>query len=202
MIFNKIKHGLGPLPFSWFIPAILIEYVGFFFIAKFCKKVMPLVILMFCFNCIFALTTLALHFPSFWYTSIFALPLGMTIASVEYKLDKFANKTPYLFILTILIAVVSANYVSFFKPLYFLYNCTAAFATYLLIRLFGFPKNRFFYWLGRISLEIYLLHGIFIYFITPVHWNPFIQLLSIIFATILSAALIDNIYNRILKKNA
>jgi peptidoglycan/LPS O-acetylase OafA/YrhL len=58
---------------------------------------------------------------------------------------------------------------------------------YIAIRVLGFPQTSLLKKLGNISMEIYLLHGIFISFISPLDWNPYIRLVVIVIGSVIAA---------------
>lgn len=133
--------------------------------------------------------TIKLNLASYWYISIFAIPLGYFIALYEDSgvHNLTIKKLCVLFFVFAFTAYVAILNALTFKPLHFIYNIGFAICLYIAIRVLGFPQTSLLKKLGNISMEIYLLHGIFISFISPLDWNPYIRLVVIVIGSVIAA---------------
>ena len=200
LIINKLRNGLSPLPYSWFIPAILIYYLGFYWSARVVKNLSMLIILMICFSTLFAAVTYMLHFGSFWYLSAYTMVAGIFVAANENRIKNNIKMALFaLVIISIAICYVSDLFAFQIKPLYLVYNVAISIVFYSSIRIVGFPQSRILDYLGKISLEIYLLHGVLIYFITPLGLSALPTVLLVILSTIAAASVANIILTRPLK---
>lgn len=148
-----------PLPYSWFIYALVVQYVSFFLCFRLlCRFGTPLkLIIMSCLTLAQIITYRILNFEVFWYISLFAFNIGSFFAIGGELVRKALMKHPM--ICTISIAAI----------LYILAVLLQTRTTYLAVMpigvvlpfiLLGSPKSRFLNFLGNISYEIYLAHGI------------------------------------------
>lgn len=156
-----------------------------------------LILLMVCFSTLFAIATFALHFGSFWYLSSFSMVAGIYIAANEDRI--FKNKVSHLLLLyaiSIILSYISDMYAFQIKPLYLIYNIVICFTFYSSIRIVGFPTCKLLDYLGKISLEIYLLHGILIYFLVPIGLPALLTVLLVISGTILAASIANTILTK------
>lgn len=185
------------MPYSWFIPAILIYYLGFYWSARIARNFKILIFLMFFFSTLFVTVTYLLDYPSYWYISAYAMVTGIFIAAYENRLfGEHPTSLLTLFAISIAISYISAEYSFQFKPLYFLYNIAICLAFYSMVRIVGFPSGKLLDYLGKISLEIYLLHGIAIYFISPLNLPSWMIIASVICSTVIMAAISNTILSQ------
>lgn len=200
LIINKIKLGMGTLPYSWFILSIMLSYVAFYISAKIQKSNSRIAIAMILYCIAYTLLTYMIGFASYWYISIFAIPAGYIIANYEKYLN--LNHWGLIALMVVFIlSYISIMLIAKVNALYIVYNVLASTSVYVSIRLAGFWKGTILQLLGKISLEIYLLHGIFIYFISPLPWNPYASLFTIVIGTVISAWLWNNMIYFVANKN-
>jgi len=145
--------------YSWYIIEIIVFYVFFYlfmFIDKRRKKVMITcnVVLYFCLMFIF----FRFNYSSFWYDSTHLYLLGIVWASYEDSVLDFFYKYRHI-ILVFSIGVFAATFGK--EKLFFVFEIA-----YLLLLICFFVvfemKNRLLYEIGKISMEIYLIHGLII----------------------------------------
>lgn len=69
-----------------------------------------------------------------------------------------------------------------------------------MVRIVGFPSGKLLDYLGKISLEIYLLHGIAIYFISPLNLPSWMIIASVICSTVIMAAISNTILSHFINR--
>ena len=163
----KISNGWTPLPFSWFIYAIIYVYVAFYLCALLSKSAKQI-------GGLFSLTIVAyigissivIHFPSWWYLTIISVPLGYYTALYEKEIDSFirhgfvfyASLAALLFVSFCAMAKLRVPLVS--TALTEIWILAQAFSVYAVIRTLGFLRWKWLCDIGVFSLELYLIHGI------------------------------------------
>lgn len=152
--------------FSWYVTATIFLYLVFFFTSKTKKLDHTL--------CVFIVLALAFAFvPDLW-TTFFAFPLGMLISQKENIFVKLNNKKYFLVlasaILLTAIAIVP-KYIGQSLNNQILMNLSDAasgsffaFVVFLIVTKVKIG-NKVLLFLGKISYEFYLLHGLMIFFI-------------------------------------
>lgn len=174
-------------PYAWYAVAIIIFYIVFYFSFKFAKseKIAILFtclgVILYMLYCDFAI------FGTWWYNSVPAFIAGLLIAENEERIVNEAKKH-YLFylilfvVLTIalfFISLIDKNKVSRLVILFAQMACSISFVfSLLLIGLKVKIGNKALYFLGSFTLELYLLHGIFVQifsynFITERSFSPY-----------------------------
>ena len=159
---------------SWYIVDIIILYFVFYLSMKLFKKNNWLIIL--CnviFNVILMLLFKNISWGEYWYNTILISNLGMLWAFKEETIIKFIKKSYYLVLpmIVLLFSVLWGNRSLVVKLLNF--EFASALVTtiigilFTLIVIFISRKfiigNKVLNFVGKISLEVYLLQGIFVY---------------------------------------
>lgn len=165
-IHKFIHDGCAPLPFSWFIYAIIYCYISFrisCLLAKSPAKVglwWTLATLTY-----MAVTALAFHFPGFWYFTVLSVNCGYLVALYEERIGRLAIRHRAASILSVC-ALLSVTFLFDYDtgiprfPYAQYLNNVQAVALFLIIGSLGFAKWEWLNWLGSISLEVYLVHGL------------------------------------------
>ncbi len=149
---------------GWYLPIIIYFYVAFFLIYKYVKKNKLLVFMLFTvLFCIF-------HKSSLHYQSIFAFVLGMFWSKYKDKIDNVLEKHLYIALLFSAVLFFGCFYL-FILTKFLIIKMIAAvlFATLVIITVFLISKienriiaNKLSCFIGKISLEIYVVHGLFV----------------------------------------
>lgn len=149
---------------SWYIIVSIVLYAAFWLAAKLFKGNCKCVIASeFAIALAVSLATIAADYPHCWYISNFALPLGMVYAVNEKKLLAWFNEAKrYLISFAVLSLLLAASFVPL--PITHsdvLYNVASILFSLFVAVLFMKLSigNAVLGFLGRISLEIYLIHG-------------------------------------------
>lgn len=152
---------------SWYIIVCLFMYAVFWLAAKVSKRKPAIIVLCEVIFCILWIPLAKqLNYGQWWYISNFALPIGMLWAMYEGRilaLLSCAKKYAVTVILAFLLVVISFALTYFGDSSIYYTVSSTAFVTFFAIvcmklRL-GNPALSF---LGKISMEIYLIHGLFI----------------------------------------
>lgn len=191
-----------PLPNSWFIYAIIFVYAAFFFAAKICKgNVIKTGWILASLILLYIITMAFFGYAKFWFNSIPSVLLGYTTAYLELRPGnpfKTIKRHWLLFLAGLFLLCLTLLPISISK---FVEINFSALAIYFLIRIYGFPQWKWLCFLGTISLNIYLIHGIIIKW-TPKEWNYYISYIFICVATIILAATLNSIRNKFLIKRS
>lgn len=196
IISSNFSKGYPPLPNSWFIFTITIVYLVFYLSALVARSNiratglgLSIGIVLYCF-----VTCYGLHYGVWWYMTAPAVLCGYYIACHEDKITKILSSQRGLIatigaILIVVCIIVAFCYVipnlSPYKFVPILYAIILL--SYVNVRLYGMGKSDILIWLGSISLNIYLVHGIYIDIITPKEMNPYLLLIVIIGISITTA---------------
>ncbi len=156
---------------SWYMVVLIIYYLFFYMAFKIFKSSnLKAIIAIFILQLAFAVTIIIFNAPDIWHISGFAFSIGMFWVYKKDLLDKFINKHIFLnvFIIGFLFAFFSLLPVVIEKfgivipylRIISRYISTVCFAILVILICKKFKFNyRLWSKLGKISLEIYLIHG-------------------------------------------
>ena len=182
--------------YSWYILEILIIYLFFFLFMFFVKRRKMLMIVC---NIILYLLLLLFYkqygYLPFWYDSTHMFFIGIIWASYEERLTKFVYKYWYACLaFSILGIILSFGNVK----MHYLLEMSFMLLVLALFSIFQF-KNTILEFLGRISMETYLIHGLVIKFVRYyicLDEGPF-DMVIIIFLSILSAFILNTLIKKL-----
>lgn len=189
---------------SWYPVAIILMYSTFWLSNRIAKKKATLIISQaFCVVLISCIECIMLKDSSWWYISNFAFFLGFIIS---YADNEFCCKKTYFFIgcFAMGLSVILSRTLIFENEslhklyLMIIYNIRSSgvvLITIIIILLFTKGSNRVALWLGGISYELYLMHGLFI-FLYIRYWNIknlFAFYCCVLILTIFSASILSYI---------
>lgn len=174
-LLKQMSNGQTILPNSWFIFAILYIYVAFYLSALLGKTLLRTGFLLICFILIYIFLTREVgHWGHYWYTSILTVILGYYIALYEDSIDRLVMRHT----LAVYLTAVAMVFLSFYGKIILIlhipspfeiwlgfWGISLALACYLIIRTLGTIKWKPLVWLGGISMEIYLVHGMLLMYI-------------------------------------
>lgn len=218
MILKNLRMGDPIVPNSWYIVCILIFYVVFYFLMLICKKrKCAMIIGAAVWYLLYAVFCIRIGYTKHWYNTTHCLIVGMLWASYEDGIIAFLKKhyvSSLICIAALFVAAfagktfvrVDLPFVSAIKIKGGLEIISSAcFVVLLVILLLKFKaQNRVLSYLGSISLEIYLMHGILI-----VLWhdkagletkNEFIYVLITVASTVAISALLHILSHKLLKQ--
>lgn len=174
---------------SWYIVVQLAFYAIFWFSFKPLGGAIPKrIVVVTVLTALLSLLLWAVDYPSIWYLSNFAFPLGLLYAYKKEKLFSYCTRR-YIFVITALLLTfgISCTISSVFATMFVACSVTMIVVVLMMkFRLVG----KLWSWIGGLSLEIYLLHAIpmtffrskFIYIENDVCWTLCIVLTSIALA--------------------
>lgn len=197
---------------GWYLQSQLLFYLIFYILYKFVKssKACGLNIIMvfvFIFYCIICAT---LKMPTTWYEAGLCFPLGALYSQYKEKINStcFKRKNFIVFFICIFAMFILALFLGnkqilitplriFVKIVSSLLFCVLCVMTVLTINI----KNIVTSFFGKISLEIYVLQGIFLNLFkkTIIIKNDILYIAIVIICTILSSLLLHPVYERISK---
>lgn len=152
------------LPTAWFAIAILIYYVAFYVCARISIKTHYIVALMWMFTLVYIWLMHRYNFYGYWYRTVCALNVGMTVSLFERQITQTQKKHRLPLLLAVTATWIAVSAVLEYKyqsaePLIYLQNASFSVLAYLLVVCLGFPSSKTLRWLGGISYEIYLVQG-------------------------------------------
>lgn len=183
---EKIQRPGGTLvSFSWYIITLLLATIVFGMMKK---KILPK---MFLFCCVYTVVCMAAGLGIYWYDTVYALPFGMFWATYEKRAWTILQKNKQIILLlTIILLILDPAY--FLIPVAsFMFRSTRALLCLILFLLFVTKfqiGNRITGFLGGISYEFYLLHGISFYIFLDVGGLAYV-VLSFVLTVFLSMGL-------------
>lgn len=172
-IFVAIINGYPIVDSSWYVITILIFYVIYWLLMVLCKKHYLLMILGGCiWYIVYSIFCIKMQYGDWWYNSAHLLIVGMFWATYEKRIIQIIQN--HYFMVTMIIWVVFAvlfckhdiiiSLLTIKRAELILSIITAVFFTlsFILFSLKFQIGNKVLDFLGKISFEMYLIHGIFI----------------------------------------
>lgn len=144
---------------------LLLEYTAFYFIFKNLYKNQLFFFgggILFIFNVLLSIMLVNTGFRPFWYSRIFAFNFGVFLAVYEERIRLLIcrHQKSITFVAILLIWLWFLNPTA--RLAFFMDNIMPL-LLYLLCVFYNFSEFKAFRVLGKYSMEIYLLHGIFLY---------------------------------------
>lgn len=174
-MFDVVSMINEPSPMSWFIYALLIWYVIFYVCYRYFAGTKRLLVL-------WTLTILYLSITisqgmGYYWMSILPMPLIMTLVPHESKIKRFIQEHAYPVLIVFMVLTMAVLiYASLGQygmklpvwgpPVYTILPFSVLILTYFL----GGWKCRFFNFLGKISYEFYIVHGMIVMLTGHVLW--------------------------------
>lgn len=173
--FDWITMLTSPSPMSWFIYALVIWYIGYYFSFKIGKIRKVQLRLIWGFRLVYLAITIYLK-QYYFYISILPLPIAITFVFYENKMKTIISnhaKTIWWVVTTVVLvvmgyAIAGQNNVKlpgWGIPVYTLVPCVLVYITYYL----GGWKNKLIKFLGEISYEFYIVHGFIVMLLGNCH---------------------------------
>lgn len=179
-----------PLVHSWYVYALFFFYLFFFIVFKYVNinnsikgKLLILILLMLSY---YVLVRYCLGWGFFWWITCMAFPIGFIYSYYEDKIKHFAYTNFWLVPLIILVLLIIKFLSNVYAPIcgelpYILLGPIVA----LILCKSPLPiDNKFLNFLGTISFEIYLAHGIFEKLLVGIIDEPYLYIIVVISATI------------------
>lgn len=187
VLLEHIKSGVPPLMFSWFMYIIIYVYIAFYVSARISKGNVRKT--GYLFTILIIINIVSIHkigWGYYWYNATISVVIGFFAAIYEKRITKLINN-PIIIGCLAAIALGTFILLSSSHKYSFIGINLIALMTYVCMRLYEFPKFRFLIFLGEISLNIYLIHGIFISCFQEFETNKYIILISVLITSCISA---------------
>lgn len=198
-IFDWRSLLLEPSPLSWFIYALLIWYIGFYACFKGVKTSKTGILRIWLFTAIYMLWTVSQDMGYYW-ISILPMPMAITYVFYEEKAKKYILQHPFMSLLLVggmfvmvmgyTLYGIYVHHLPGWGPIvYTTLPIWVVFLTYVL----GGARNAITNFLGRISYEIYIVHGFIVMLLADIilvsnpHLNAICVILLLLAITTLSA---------------
>lgn len=211
LLVSDISNILSVLSHYWFIYTLFIFYFVFYLSFRFFRNAVYGTLVV----CVAAIiyyyvTKEVLRYSENWWNSIHGIAIGSIIANMEPKVKPWLenNKTMYRhFVSVIILIVCTYNIIGcylFFLPAWgTVFFFLLPFFVYVCNSFIQIPTSAVFCWMGKISLEIYLVHVSVMlccrYYISNIHLCLVMTfILTLILATFLNkiAYAIDKYYHQ------
>ena len=164
-----MSFGFGKtiVPFGWYLQVCILFYLFFYMSFKFVKQ--PVIGILI--NCILILTycliAYLMNMSSTWFECSLSIIVGMIMAMRNTKVSVFSKSKQLVFLviagLVFVITFVFSGYKGISTDMRLLFKVFSSVyfsITVYFISCFVSLKGRFFEWLGRYYLEIYVLQGV------------------------------------------
>jgi peptidoglycan/LPS O-acetylase OafA/YrhL len=163
-IVNNCLHGVPPLKYSWFIYAIILQYIMFYCSCKLSLSKSHCIIYTALLTFIVMIVMCALGWGSNWFVSLPSFVLGMFIASYETQIKTLVSRHLLLSLLVVVGLMIFSltvilNMFTLLAFAFIPFSNLAPLIVLLAVYAFGGGNNQAINYLGNISLEIYLVHG-------------------------------------------
>jgi peptidoglycan/LPS O-acetylase OafA/YrhL len=194
-VMHDLLRGKTPLPNSWFMYAIIYQYIAFYIACKMSRTKMQCIVVAAILTLLSMLGLYKAHFGDYWIVSQPAFVLGMLIASYENIFREILAKHTLATLASVLIAMAIGiingtfmlihGFIAFF--LSFIFPNLMPILVISMIYSYGSTNNKVAHYLGKISLEIYLIQGLAI--MNVEHFNlPWYAFAICVFAITIPAA--------------
>lgn len=207
-VFYGFVAGLPIVKNSWFVICIVFVYLFYYIVMNICKNNYKLlIVLMICFEIVWILFCINMHWWPYWYNTGFCIVYGMIYGLYKEQLEqKLIDKSVSFVVISILFILLSVSYFIFtnklklFTDLIYKELITVSFCTLIILISRRFRiGNRFLVFLGKISLELYLYQEMFIILFHDALKisNQYILLSAIIISAILFSTIAHFLWARL-----
>lgn len=200
---------------GWFLQGIILMYISFYLSFRFVKSIKIAAWLNLVIVGLIIFTMMYLNIGYWEYNSLLAFPIGIFWGLYKENLDNILKDyyKSLLIIFTVLI-YLAHNYVDILlfleiKDDIFIYGFWANIKNIIFVVFFILLalkldfKNKLFAFLGEISLELYLIHGMYIYYLPDIlggdKKDDFVYASLVLLLSIGSAYILHKFINRIQK---
>lgn len=162
-----------PIPFMWYIPAIISFYAIFYASsAIFSRRRSVLLLMVAGICCYWIFTALILKWPFYWWKTCFSFVIGAGYCLVESQVRYQIQRKPWLLLMSgiAFVGLIAITNLGCFHVRFVAEHLVYAVSGLVFVvgAYFVSPPKAL-SWLGGISYEIYLVHGIFVEEIARLH---------------------------------
>ena len=156
------SRGFTLLPNAWFIVALALMYLGFYFINKTSGRCH--VVKMFLYTLVYIIIVYSVGFERCWYVSVIMFPLGMLYADKENELVTLLNRfRARIWLIPLMMGFTGMCFITqtvFSSIIAYMALTIALVFVMISIEVERIGKIGLFSFLSAISYEIYLCHGV------------------------------------------
>ena len=160
---DLVLKGITPLPNSWFVFSIILFYFFFYIVFRFVKTMKQRLFWCFVLSSAYLLTTMWVGYDRCWWVTTYAFFSGLLYRYKEPFFITLFRKRIWLIGFVpascFLLYILTRFRIELLLPMAYI---IIPLMVITLLSHFKFPQNRVLAFLGNISYEIYLLHGIYI----------------------------------------
>lgn len=207
--FLSFVNGKTMVKYSWYIIATLVFYAMFWLSAKLIKENIPLLIMtVWLLATVYIFAMMKLDYDEYWYNVVWAFPLGMLWQYAYGHIARALKKHTWAWLLMLLmmfgVFYLSSSYL-YVTKLGGLLITGCLFAVFIMAAMFKLSwgkRNPVLGFLGKISLEIYMLHGLFVLIFSKVEWlfeRPLALGAAVLVCTVLAAWLVNRAFSSLQK---
>lgn len=203
IVHDLIFKGNTPLPNSWYIYVIIYQYIAFYYSCKVGRTLKRSVIIASILTILAMVIMYVIGYGACWWISMPSFISGMILGLEEFKLKSLLIKYKVIIISIIISIIIILTFISNLCVWsLFIFANLFPIVIMCFIYSYGFINNKVLRYLGKISLEIYLVHGIVLLYKPPInlHWITilgFVIIVTVIIATIFNK--INGYIKRIIK---
>ena len=208
LLFDWVTGGL--VNNSWYVFTLLIMYLGFYLAYRFIKYKGLALLSLTIFQVIYIiLFRYVFHLGLWWVNSCFAFLLGILLADFKKEISNIFQKRYWIWLLAVALAFVFTTLIAKVplagnqSPLKILVDQLSVCCFCMLIYIYGMKfkmGNKATKFLGEISYEIYLLHGLIIVCIKTLPINSSILIIALVLlASVLGAYLFHMLFKKVFR---
>lgn len=192
-----------PIPYTWYVPAILCLYAIFYMANRLCQRDVVFIASAYCgVTCYWIITALVFRWPFFWWKAVFGFVVGMAFAWKEVLIRTGVRSHPVLIYVgaaACLFACSSlANYSANFAVRFVACHMSLAMlgaAVALAVYVLPHPSLGILNVLGRMSYELYIVHGMFVISLASYIGNAGLYVPIVMLCTLLAGGILCRLRN-------
>lgn len=156
-----------PIPFTWYIPAIMLLYGIFYGADRFCRADKELIVCIALGVAVYWLmTALVFKWPFYWWKSVWGFVAGFVFAANEEKLQRAIARSPaaiYFSAVVLFAGIYGLDCISYFPVRFFADHLfLAVLGPVVALVMYRVRIPGLFGAIGVISYEMYIVHGAFV----------------------------------------
>ena len=202
---TKLIDGVTPLPTSWFVYAVLLSYLMFYFFARILKSPNKLMIAMWVFSLLYAELTRHYNWGFWWYSSIFSLNIGICFAVYERRIKQILYKSHWVLLTFIWLLIVIETFIisgiigsRLFSEIPF--NAIMPLSVVFFVYVLGMRDLPILRAIGTISYEVYLVQGAIANELMILNYNLILYLCMVIILSLVCGFVLKKISTYPFKK--
>lgn len=165
-IVSTLANGSTLTPFAWYVYVIILYYLIFYFLFKVIRRKLHALVVLILSIAAYVIIVKRVGWDACWYMSSHCFPLGLVCCYFEDSIKKMYMRKTILIIYAAAILILCYSGIGSYlgwpawgSVIYYL----IPFLVMPLMYTLSFGESPFLRFTGKISYEIYILHGVFIY---------------------------------------